>query len=82
MFRRRGINIDNMEPSIPDLVPAHSGENYSISGDMWPELTKTVEDNGYDILRVNGMENVKELFKSIENGTLEKCYIGLSACNE
>lgn len=82
MFRRKGISIDDMEPSVPDLVPALSGENYSISGDMWPDLTNAVENNGYDILKVNGMDNIKELFESMENDTLDKCYIGISACTE
>lgn len=82
MFRRKGISMEDMKPSVPDVVPSISGENYSISGDMWPSLTKTVEDNGYDVLKVSGMDNVKELFASIENETLEKCYIGISACGE
>ncbi len=82
MFRKKGIYIDDMEPSVPDVVPALSGENYSIAGDMWPSLTETVEKHGYDILRVNGMDNVKQLFESMENETLGDCYIGISACTE
>ena len=82
MFRKKEVVMSVMPPSVPDVVPAHSGQTYSISGDMWPSLTKTIEGNGYGVLRVSGMDKIKELFTSIENGTLENCYIGISACTE
>lgn len=82
LFRWNFIDFENMEPALPDRRPKKTGKNYSISGDMWKEMTKNVRENGYDILSIYGLENVKNLFKSMEDGTLDKSYVGISACTE
>lgn len=82
MFKKKMINLNTLEISIPDRVAKSTGSSYSISGDMWPNITEILEENGYDSLRVNGLDNVKNLFESMESEELGQCYIGLSACVE
>ncbi|MGL4791227.1 MAG: [Fe-Fe] hydrogenase large subunit C-terminal domain-containing protein, partial [Anaerotignaceae bacterium] len=82
MFKWRGIALENLEPEIPDRVAQSTGTSYSISGDTWPSITSIMEEKGYDTLRVNGLDNVKNLFESMENESLGNCYIGISACSE
>ncbi len=82
MFKKKRIDFESLEPEIPDRVAQSTGTSYSISGDMWPQISEILEANNYDILRVNGLDNVKQLFQSMENETLDDCYIGLSACSE
>ena len=82
MFKKKRIDLESLAPEAPDRVAKSTGANYSISGDMWPSITNMVREHGYDTLRVNGMENVKHLFRSMENETLANCYVGISACVE
>ena len=82
MFKHSFIDIDTMELSVPDITPNSCGDNYSISGDMWVGLQEVIEKNGYDMLKVNGLDHVKNLFESIENGSIRRAYIGISACYE
>jgi Iron only hydrogenase large subunit, C-terminal domain len=82
MFRRKFIDMNALEASMPDRVTKNTGSSYSISGDMWPNITEILEENSYDSLRVNGLDNVKNLFESMESEELGKCYIGISACVE
>lgn len=76
------INYEKLEPVLPDRRPEKTGKSYSISGDMWKDMTATIKENGYDSLAIYGLDNVKNLFRSMEEGTLEKTYIGISACLE
>ncbi len=82
MFKHSFINMDELEPSVPDVTPNIFGENYSISGDIFKELYNVIDTNGYDMFKINGLEHVKNLFMSMEKGTIGKSYIGISACDE
>ncbi|MCI1958707.1 MAG: 4Fe-4S binding protein [Clostridia bacterium] len=82
IMRSSGIDINTLEPTYPDRAAGKSGENYSIAGDIWQVIREAVCNNGYDYARVQGIENVKLLFESMENNTLEKCFVGISACIE
>jgi len=82
IMRTAGIDINSLEPTYPDRAAGKSGENYSIAGDIWQVIRAAVCANGYDYARVQGLGNVKQLFESMENNTLEKCFVGISACVE
>ncbi len=82
LFRRKMIDLESLEPEVPDRVAKNVGTSYSISGDMWPKITDLMRQNNYDVLKVNGLNNVKKLFESMENENLNPCYIGISACEE
>ena len=82
MFRNKGIQMENLEGRAPDRAARMTGISYSVAGDMWKVLRDLARSCGYDIMRVAGMDNVKELFNSMEKGTLGKCYAGVSACIE
>ncbi len=82
MFRLNGIDYEALEPVMPDRVARNTGTSYSISGDVWPCMTEILEKEGYDTLNINGLDNVKHLFESMENETLADCYVAISACTE
>ncbi len=82
LFKWNFIDYENMEPTLPDRRPNKTGKNYSISGDMWKDMTAIIRESGYDALAIYGLDNVKNLFASMEAGTLEKSYVGISACRE
>ncbi len=82
MLLWNNIDYKSLEPIMPDRVPQNIGTSYSISGDLWPHMTKMLDEKGYMTLGVNGLDNVKQLFLSMENQTLSDCYIGISACVE
>lgn len=82
IFKWRFIDYDGLEAALPDRRPEITGKNYSISGDMWKDMTKLIRDNGFDSLGIYGLGNAKNLFTSMEEGTLEKSYVGISACVE
>ncbi|MBE6008933.1 MAG: 4Fe-4S dicluster domain-containing protein [Lachnospiraceae bacterium] len=82
MLKWNFIDYENIDPELPDRRPERTGRNYSISGDMWKDMTRLIRENGYDALSIYGLDHVKNLFTSMEEGTLEKSYVGISACHE
>ena len=82
MFGSKGIVMNSLEGMAPDLAARTTGESYSISGDMWETIKDIMYEHDYDVFAIDGMDSIKELFKSMEKGTLSKCYVGVSACTE
>ena len=82
MLLKNGIDMDMLEGTAPDRAARKSGVSYSIAGDMWDNIKELSTVHGYDIMRVDGMNSIKQLFASMEKGTLGKCYVGVSACVE
>jgi len=82
MLAKNGIDMNGLEASVPDRAARTSGVSYSIAGDMWENIRELSTVHGYDIMRVDGMNSIKQLFASMNKGTLGKCYVGVSACVE
>ena len=82
MLVKKGIDMKTTEGTTPDRAARISGVSYSIAGDMWRNIKTLSVEHGYDIMRVDGMNSIKQLFSSMEKGTLSKCYVGVSACVE
>ncbi|MBR5467863.1 MAG: 4Fe-4S binding protein [Firmicutes bacterium] len=82
MLVKKGIDMKTTEGTTPDRAARISGVSYSIAGDMWKNIKTFSAEHGYDIMRVDGMNSIKQLFSSMEKGTLSKCYVGVSACAE
>ena len=82
MLAKNGIDMKNIDGTTPDRAARTSGVSYSIAGDMWENIKELSLVHGYDIMRVDGMNSIKQLFSSMEKGTLGKCYVGVSACTE
>lgn len=82
MFKQNFIELDTLMETEPDRTPLECGENYSISGDIWKPLREAIEENDYDFLSITGLDHVKNLFCSMEQNTLERAYVGISACDE
>lgn len=62
----------NDDPKVAKLYPIPGG------------ILKTVKtlgnDNDYNFISVDGIDNCKELFKALENGSLNRCFVEMSAC--
>ena len=82
LFKQNFIDLDVLVETEPDRTPKECGENYSIAGDIWKPLRQAIEENNYDFLFITGLDHVKSLFQSMEENTLERAYIGISACDE
>ncbi len=82
MLKWNFIDYEKIDAQLPDRRPERTGRNYSISGDMWKDMTRLIRESGYDALSIYGLDHVKNLFRSMEEGSLEKSYVGISACHE
>lgn len=82
LFKFERIDMNSLEPQPPDMTPSRWGDEYSVAGDMVDPLKSAIADSGYDFIRITGLEHAKDLFRSMEKGSLKRAYIGISACNE
>lgn len=80
MFRRCSVDTNRLEPMMPERTAKSFGLHYSIAGDMWASLRYEVIKNKYDVFQITGIENAKNIFRSMLGGRLEKSYISLAAC--
>lgn len=82
IIKRRNIDMESLEGKVPDRTAQSTGGSYSIAGDMRQSLKEMTRSKGYDVLRVDGMDKIKNIFSSLEKGNLENCYISASVCVE
>ncbi len=82
LLSEEGLDPEVLEPSVPDVTAGKKGRRYPVAGGIAEGLSGTIDRMGYDVIRVEGMTEVREVLKEIEDGTLDKAYIELSACSE
>ncbi len=63
----------NADPKVAKLYP--------IPGGILKTVKTLGDDNNYSFISVDGIDNCKELFKALSNGSfLDRCFIEMSAC--
>lgn len=81
------INIDKLEENEFDKKSSYS-RIYPISDGIIFDIKKLFElhnfsnnINGYDLLSVSGLKDIKELFEEIKEGNIKNSFIEVNACS-
>lgn len=82
LFDKFDIDMDSLEPQLPDRTGNDVGRKYPISGGISSGLQNVLEQYDYDIIHVEGTDNTIRMLENIESGNLGKAYIEISACLE
>lgn len=76
------ISVEQMEPKEPTTWGELRGKSYPLKGGISEGFKEILDKEGYDILHVEGILEVKEILNEMEKGLLSKTFIELNACNE
>ena len=82
LFMNQNINPEDLIATIPDVVSSLGGSEYPIKGGIGKSLGLLLEEKGYDLLHVEGINQVKDVLDEMVRGDLSKAFIELSACSE
>lgn len=82
-FEEENIDLKKIEPAEFLRNDSAVLRLYPIAGGIVKSLKKLgdIENCGYQIMCVDGMENCKELFAAIENGQIHSSFIEINACD-
>ena len=82
IFLEYCISVEQMEPKEPTTWGELRGKSYPLKGGISEGFKEILDKEGYDILHVEGILEVKEILNEMEKGLLSKTFIELNACNE
>ncbi len=79
-MKEQGIAVENCEPE--DFLNGSSKilRMYPVTDGILESLRVYGEQEGYQLLSVDGVEECRELFDAIESGELKNCFIEVNAC--
>lgn len=81
-FEMFDMNINQMVPQVPEVTSKPLGRKYPISGGISAGLSDVISKYNYDLIHVEGINNIKLLLEALKAGQLDKTYIEMSACVE
>ncbi|WP_058485706.1 [Fe-Fe] hydrogenase large subunit C-terminal domain-containing protein [Defluviitalea phaphyphila] len=76
----REININELEETPLENIAGKKGSIYPIAGGILTGMKEVVDKYGYDIIKVDGTKQCKELFESIKQGDLKNVCVEASVC--
>jgi iron only hydrogenase large subunit-like protein/uncharacterized Fe-S cluster-containing protein len=74
------INIEELEPSIFDEQSTEEGRSYPLLGSIISQLNINKENSNYNFIKVDGLDDCKEVLKEIASGNLSNVCIEMNAC--
>jgi len=82
MLQENDLEPELLSPYIPEITGNLSGKRYPLKGGIGEGLEGTLKKNGYDLLHVEGISQVKEVLEELCAGTLSPAFLELNACHE
>ncbi len=82
LFISQGLDPEKLVGSVPDVFSSLFGNEYPIKGGIGKSMGSQLEEMGYDLLHVEGINQVKEVLDEMRLGHLSKAFVELSACSE
>lgn len=79
-LNERNINIKDLEESQLDSTASAYGQRYPLEGGISKGIINTIEANGFRSISVNGIEDCKNLFKTLTEDNLENLFIEANIC--
>lgn len=79
-FLEESIDLKRLTPVAFDRKTSVKGRKYPISGGVVDSLSKGDNEQGYELLKVDGISKCLEVFKALEKGLLENVCIEVSIC--
>ena len=80
-FKAEGIDVYKCEDKPVANPPANINRMYPISGGVMQSIMTESSIEGYHKVYVDGIENCKELFDSLEKGELSHCFVEANMCS-
>ena len=80
-IKKEGIDIYKCEDKPMANPPANINRMYPISGGVMQSIMAENSIEGYHKVYVDGIENCKELFDSLEKGELSHCFVEANMCS-
>ena len=82
LFQEAKIDVETLSKETPEVHGNSLGHRYPIKGGIGQGLQEVLQKNGYDILHVEGISQVREVLEELQKGHLSKAFIELNACKE
>lgn len=82
LFQEENISIDTLPGVFPIAWGKTNGNSYPLKGQIGTGFKDRLSIEGYDFFHVEGVDQVKEVLRELEEGNIEKAFIELNACYE
>lgn len=82
LFEKEGIDYNTLPDMKPDKSGSKFGGKYPLVGGILDSITDDIRKKGLTFIRVDGIDECKEIFQEIINGNIENCCIETSACKK
>ena len=79
-FEKEGIEVHKCEEKQMANPPVNVNGLYPISGGVVQSVLAEYKMEGYSRLYVDGIEECRQLFESMENGDLDHCFVEVNMC--
>ncbi len=82
LFEKEGIDYNTLPDMEPDKSGSKFGGKYPLVGGILDSISEDIRKKGLTFIRVDGIDECKEIFQEIINGNIENCCIETSACKK
>lgn len=82
MFTERNLDPEVLSPNRPEISGNDLGKKYPLKGGIGEGFESVLTEKGYDILHVEGIDQVKEVLEELRSGSLGRVFLELNACHE
>lgn len=82
LFHEGKIPIDSLPGLFPLAWGRINGNSYPLKGQIGTGFEERLSIEGYDFFHVEGINQVKEVLRELEDRNIEKSFIELNACFE
>lgn len=82
LLKEEDLLVDELPSSMPDYFGAPHGRSYPVKGAIGEGFQEVLAENGYDVLHVEGIQQVREVLEELMDGSLETSFLELNACHE
>lgn len=79
-FLEESLDLKQLVPVDFDHTASTEGRQYPISGGVVKSLSKEDNDQGYELLKVDGISKCMEVFQALEAGQLKNVCVEVSIC--
>ncbi len=76
----KSIDLMQLIPADFDRAPSMEGRQYPISGGVVRSLSREDSEQGYELLKVDGISKCLEVFQALETGQLKNVCVEVSIC--
>lgn len=82
LFEKENIDYNTLPDMKPDKSGSKFGGKYPLVGGILDSISEDIKKKGLTFIRVDGIDECKEIFQEIINGNIENCCIETSACKK